>query len=81
MKIQLVLEYFLIEGNVQSQTQPIDTNTSQYYYHSAHVQLKISIILETNKPYKRKTSAQTGAVKAPAAIAGALVGLQVGTMV
>ncbi|CAO1369664.1 unnamed protein product [Diamesa hyperborea] len=82
------VQYLLIEGNVgpnnsaaEQQNQPIDTETSQqYYYHSAHLQLKNSIMMETDKPYKRKTSAQTGAVNAPSVIVGFLAGIQVGTM-
>lgn len=79
------VQYLLIEGNVapnnSAAQQPIDTVTSQrYYYHSAHKQLKNSIIMETDKPYKRKTGAQTGAVNSPAVIVGFLAGIQVGTM-
>ena len=78
------LQYLLIEGNVSAavqQNQPVDTDTSQqYYYHSANVQLKNSFIMETDKPYKRKTRKQTGAVKAPTIIVGVVAGMQVGTM-
>ncbi|CAO1322602.1 unnamed protein product [Diamesa serratosioi] len=83
VRVQYLLEANVtINNNADDQhNQPIDTETTeQYVVHTANEQLRNCIIIENNKPYKRKTMAQNGALKAPTVIVGALAGIQVGTM-